>query len=93
MTLRKVIKTQEESLKRDGTKTLRQYLQIFNTQCIINIGDKTAALQVTSFIPDLIDDLLVLIGDYHDSVREEACKTLLFIGDNFINFSPNFEKE
>lgn len=44
-------------------------------------------------MPDLIDDILVLAGDYHDSVREEACKTLLFISEHFINFQPEFDNK
>jgi len=42
-------------------------------------------------LPDLVDDLLELAGNYHDSVREEACKTLLLVSENFISFQPEFD--
>ena len=35
----------------------------------------------------------MLSADYFDSVRDEACNTLVYLSDNFLSFQADFNKE
>jgi hypothetical protein len=70
------LKSKKEAMKRDTIKTARMYLELFKTQVLDGIPEKAVKsdkMCQTSFLPALTDQLLLLAGDYHDSVRDETC--------------------
>ena len=91
-----------EQLKREAIKTIFLYLQEFNRQVIQKMqGDNQSdtdhkrykALCKTNFLPIITTDMLPLLKDYYDSIREEACIVTEFIITHFLPHEPSLDKE
>jgi len=83
-------------------KTVFLYLQELNRQVILKIQGETAlaidenkykVLCQTTFLPAITADLIPLLKDYFDSVREEACIVTEFIVTYFLTHEPQLTKE
>lgn len=96
LTLRKIYKTNEMVNKQAGARVLKRYLQLFKEQLLDKMPNdemRTEELAKTKFLADVTDDLLVLLADFHDGVREEACQSLMLIGQSYLTFNADFSTE
>lgn len=68
---------------------IMKYLELFNSQVVEKLLDeasKTAALQKTDFLCQVLEDLLPLYVDYYDDIKEPAYMILKLMVDKFLNF-------
>ena len=91
-----------EQFKKESLKTMFLYLQELNRQVIAKIQGDTQletdearfrALCKTTFLPAITTDVLPLLRDYFDAVREEACIVIEFIVTYFLTHEPPLTKE
>lgn len=85
----------EQTIK-EGLITLNEYLKIFNDQLVRPLAtakDVYYKMSITEFLPQIIEDLMFFCVSYYDSVRDEASRALLFIGNHFMRFETTLTKD
>lgn len=77
----------KQAHKTDGLKLFRIYLDLLYKQVFAPMKDykeKEALLMNTKFMTKITDTILVSMGDYHDTVREESQLLLVSMTQRFL---------
>lgn len=63
-------------------------LEQLNDQVISKVENGTTLLEGTTFLHGVTKDLVTMLKDYFDSVRDSACQLLEFMATHFLRKSP-----
>ena len=77
-----------ESSKREILKMMLIYLRQLNEQAVSQIVNGTELLEGTDFLHVVTSDLIAMLKDYYDSVRDQACQILEYMMTHFLRKSP-----
>lgn len=76
-----------EKMKREILKVMLEWLVQLNSQVISKVENGAELLENTDFLQVVTTDLLNMLKDYFDSVRDAACVLLEFLITNFLRKS------
>lgn len=80
-------------MKRDILSTMLMLLEQLNDQVISKVENGTTLLEGTTFLHGVTKDLVTMLKDYFDSVRDSACQLLEFMATHFLRKSPLMQQE
>mmetsp|Transcript_43712 Transcript_43712/g.57915 ORF Transcript_43712/g.57915 Transcript_43712/m.57915 type:complete len:190 (-) Transcript_43712:118-687(-) len=75
-------------MKRDTLETMLLLLEQLNSQVISKVENGADLLDGTTFLHAVTHDLIAMLKDYFDSVRDASCRILEFLATNFMRKSP-----
>lgn len=88
MTFRRCYLEVSEVMKRQILSTMLQYVTQLNEQVISQIENGTEMLDGTDFLHEVTGNLLDMLKDYYDSVRDHACQLLEYMMTHLLRRSP-----
>ena len=77
-----------EVMKRQILATMLKYLTQLNEQVISQIENGTELLDGTDFLHCVTSNLIEMLKDYYDSVRDHACQLLEYMMTHLLRKSP-----
>ena len=77
-----------EVMKRQILSTMLQYITLLNEQVISQIENGTELLDGTDFLQSVTHNLIEMLKDYYDSVRDHACQLLEYMMTHMLRRSP-----
>ena len=75
-------------MKRDILRRMYQYVVQLNLQVISKIENGAELLADTDILHCVTADLIAMLKDYYDSVRDQACIVLEYIITHLLRTSP-----
>lgn len=82
-----------EKMKRSTLETMLLIIEQLNQQVISKVENGSNLLEGTDFLHAVTTDLITMLKDYFDSVRDASCRLLEYMATNFLRKSPLMHEE